>query len=106
MVSWLIRIDSSSGSRPATGVRSAPAPGLGRAPVTTMRLVLAFPLRALLAQDPTIRCPNSAREPVLDVVPEPVVAGELGDLRTPAAPLGLPLRDRRLVLEPERGLYR
>jgi hypothetical protein len=79
------------------------APGLDPAPVTTMRLVLALPLRTLRAQHPAIRCPNPAREPVLDVVPEPVVASELGDLRAPATPLGVPLRDRRLVVEPERA---
>ena len=70
------------------------APGLHPAPVTSMWLVLALPLRTLRAQHP-------AREADLDVVSESVVAGELGDLGSASPPLGVPLRDRRFVFEPE-----
>ena len=77
------------------------APGLHPASVTSMWLVLALPLRTLRAQHPAIGRADPAREADLDVVSESVVAGELGDLGSASPPLGVPLRDRRFVFEPE-----
>ena len=75
------------------------APGLHPAAVATMRLVLAVPLRTLGAQHPAIGCPDPPRQAVLDIAAEPVVGGELGRLGPPSAALGMPLGDRRFVLD-------
>src|SRR5690606_14254968 len=47
----------------------------------------------------TLGCAHGAGQPVLDVVTKPVVLDELRHLGPPGATLGVPLRDRRLVLE-------
>ena len=68
-----------------------------------MRLVLAVPLRPRRAH--TARPPglaNRTRQPLLHVLAEPFVRDQLRDLRSAGPALGVPLRDRRLVLEPPR----
>ena len=46
------------------------------------------------------RAGDRAGQPVLHVLAQRVVGGELGRLRAPGAPLGVPLRGRRPVLQP------
>ncbi len=77
-------------------------PALHPAAVPTMRLVAALPFRALRPQGATAGRPNRAREPLSHIAAKPIVAGELRLPRTTSAPLCVPLRDRRLVLKPER----
>jgi hypothetical protein len=76
------------------------APPAHPAPVTAMRLVPALPGRAIRAEDRPTAVPHDAGEPVLDLPAQPVVDHQLGDLRPPGTPLGMPLRDRGLVVQP------
>src|SRR5699024_2341323 len=78
------------------------APSLHPPPVTAMRLVLALPLRSLRTKHLAIIGGDPPREPVLDVVTQPVVGGQFRHLGSPRPPLSVPLGERRLVLEPER----
>src|SRR6476646_6173334 len=98
MASWLIHMDSSSGK--SRVIRRAICSGLHA--VTQARsprwgLLRAFHCAAGPGHNLAVSTTNHTGELVLDVLAQPVVADELGGLRTPRAPLGIPLRDRCLV---------
>ena len=67
-----------------------------------MRLVPAVPLRPCAARRSTAGTAHHTRQPLLHVLAEPFVRDQLGHLRSAGTTLGMPLRDRRLVLEPPR----
>ena len=69
------------------------------AAVTAVRLVPSLPGRTLRAGLSAIGSLNCAREPILHVLTQSVVRHELRRLRALGDQLGLPLRDRRPVLE-------
>lgn len=67
-----------------------------------MGLVAALPGRTRRADEIALDVADLAREPLLDFAAQPIIARKLGHLRTPGPTLRMPLRDRRLVLEPGR----
>ena len=78
------------------------APSFDPAAVPTMRLVPPLPPRTLRPNSSAVRRLDQTRKPVLDVIPQPLVGGQSGLLRPSGSPLRVPLRGRRLVLEPPR----
>src|SRR5690606_3673298 len=93
-------MDSSSGK--STFKRLAicsRAPRCRPRPILAMRLAPALAHHDRRADLATLGCAHGAGQPVLDVVTKPVVLDELRHLGPPGATLGVPLRDRRLVLE-------
>src|SRR5215207_1254112 len=77
------------------------APPLQPPAIPAMWLVPALPLGTLRPNRPTIGTTYNTRQSVLHVLAEPAVRGQPGRLRPADPPLGVPLRDRRLVLEPQ-----
>ena len=75
------------------------APRLHPSAITPMRLVPTLPFRTGRADTLAVVTADHAGQSVLDVLTQPVVSGQLRDLRSTSAPLGMPLRDRRLVVQ-------
>src|SRR5215210_574850 len=67
-----------------------------------MRLVATRPHRTGRADALAGVVTDLADEPVLHVVPEAVVRDQLRRFRSTSPPLGMPLSERRPILEPER----
>ena len=75
------------------------APRLGPAPVLTAAVAAPDPANIGTWHRRAVGCGDPAGKPVLHVLPQRVIAGELGHLRAPSTPIGVPLRGRGPVLQ-------
>src|SRR4029453_11884139 len=82
------------------------APSLHPTAVPAVRLVLAVPSRPRRPDCAAIRKLHSSREPVPHPDAEPVVDTQLRKLRATSTPLGMPLCERRPILETKRPCRR
>src|SRR6266545_4282283 len=83
--------------RPARG--AAPRGPARPAPVLTAPVTPPDPAHGRARHLAAVGGGDGAGEPVLHVVPQRVVGGELGRLGAPGTALGMPLRGRRPVLQ-------
>jgi len=95
-------VSSSSSSSPGSAsCRSASSSCRSASSKSNARLgVLAVPRLGLRPDGGAVRQLHLTGEPVLHPGSKPLAFGELRDLRPTRPRLGMPLRDRRLVVEP------
>src|SRR6266511_5592702 len=75
------------------------APRAGPAPVLTTPVTPPDPAHGRARHLAAVGGGDGAGKPVLHVLPQRVVRGELGGLGAPSTALGMPLRGRRPVLQ-------